>query len=125
VRGDLILASHFVGCIATTELAWLIPRNDGMSDELRKPRRKWISRTLAALVVLGSYFAVHRATCQRSWYVARDALGQPRARIQRQHWFENKPCPLWVESFFQPASRIDDFIDPSPDKPACILMEPR
>jgi hypothetical protein len=21
-----------VGCIATTELAWLIPRNDGMSD---------------------------------------------------------------------------------------------
>jgi hypothetical protein len=33
VRGDLILASHFVGCIATTELAWLIPRNDGMSED--------------------------------------------------------------------------------------------
>jgi hypothetical protein len=34
VRGDLILDPHFVGCIATTELAWLIPRNDGMSDDL-------------------------------------------------------------------------------------------
>jgi hypothetical protein len=53
VRGDLILASHFVGCIATAELAWLIPRNDGMSDEPKK-RRSWapIGWTLAVVLVL-------------------------------------------------------------------------
>jgi hypothetical protein len=93
-----------------------------MSDEPKRWRRKWLSLALAALIVLSSYFAVHRATGPYDWYVESDALGHPKARIHRQHWLKNRPLPRWVESFFRPASQFDDFVGYSPERPSCILM---
>jgi hypothetical protein len=92
-----------------------------MSDEPKKPRRKWLSRALAALIVLSSYFAVHRATARYDWAVEWDELEHPIWRVHRQHWFGNRPLPRWGESFFQPASQFDDLIDYSPDHHGCIL----
>jgi hypothetical protein len=85
-----------------------------MSDEPKKRRRGWLSRTIVyALIALASYFAVHRATGR----VERVDIGRPDERIQREHWFDNKPVPRWVESFFGPASKFDDSIGYSPDPP--------
>jgi hypothetical protein len=87
-----------------------------MSDELKKARRRWLSRTIVyVLIVLASYFTVHRATYER--HVGRDDLGRPNGRIHREHWLGDKPVPRWVESFFRPASRFDDWIGYSPDGP--------
>jgi hypothetical protein len=89
-----------------------------MSDGQKKPRRKRLIRTLAPIIVLCSYFAVHRATGHYDWELVANDLGQPRAQVRRRHWFNNKPLPRWVESFFRPASQFNDWIEYLPKGPA-------
>jgi hypothetical protein len=87
-----------------------------MSDEPKKLRRRWLSRTIVyVLIVLASYFAVHRATYGRR--EGRNDLGRPNGRIHMEHLLGDTPVPRWVESFFRPASWFDDWIGHSPDGP--------
>ncbi len=74
-----------------------------MSDELRKPRRKLISRTLAVLVVLASYETVHYATVGPVWAIGTDGI----CRHRDQHTLGYKDAPEWVERLFGPAEFID------------------
>jgi hypothetical protein len=75
-----------------------------MSDEPKRSRRKWLSRTVATLIVFASYETVHYATVEHVW-----ALGADRVcRHYDQHTIRYKPVPPWAESVFEPAEWIDN-----------------
>jgi hypothetical protein len=76
---------------------------DGMSEEPRKRSRAWLSRTLAALVVLASYETVHYATVRPVWEMGTDGI----CRHRDLHALGYKEAPEWVERFFGPAEFID------------------
>ncbi|HUE17222.1 MAG TPA: hypothetical protein VMR25_23930 [Planctomycetaceae bacterium] len=79
----------------------------------QKPRsqRKWLHRAVAMVIVLASYFTVHYATVNCELSVKWDDLGHSKVYVsRRKHWLDNTPLPRWVESFFQPASQLDDLI---------------
>jgi hypothetical protein len=76
-----------------------------MSDEPKK-RRKWVSRSLAAIVVLASYEATHYATV--GWISDAHRVG---------HLIQNKPLPQWLEPLFLPAYQLDEMIGYSPPRP--------
>jgi hypothetical protein len=78
-----------------------------MSDE---PRGKWLSRTLAMLIVLASYQTVHYATSALGFRRGGGCKGYP------THMIGWKESPAWVDDcLFWPASAIDHLIgvDPS------------
>jgi hypothetical protein len=88
-----------------------------MSQKSRS-QRKWLHRAVAMVIVLASYYTVHRATCHYEWGFERDALGHAEARVsRRQHRFTNGPFPRWAETFFQPASQFDELIGLAPYQP--------
>jgi hypothetical protein len=96
-----------------------------MSDEPKRSRRTWLSRALAALVVLVSYQSAHYATAQYDWGIVTDDLGRQRGvAIPRGHWIHGKPLPQWLESCFRPARRVDEVIgNPfEPVRHGCILI---
>jgi hypothetical protein len=71
-----------------------------MSDEPKTPQKRWLSRTIAALVVIASYETVHYSTVETTW-----ALGSDHAcRKYDQHVLRYKEAPLWVERLFKPHS---------------------
>jgi hypothetical protein len=74
-----------------------------MSDEPKKPRRKWFSRAIATLIVLASYEATHYATVEHVLALGSDHV----CRRYDQHMIGYKPVPAWVESAFAPAECID------------------
>jgi hypothetical protein len=88
-----------------------------MSDEPKGARRKWLSRLLAALIILASYEAVHYATVRYDWSTSEDDLGRLVRRVHEQHWIASKPVPQWLESLLRPASRIDDVLGNYPFPP--------
>jgi hypothetical protein len=100
-----------------------------MSDDPKRPRRKWMSRVLAAVVVLVSYQATHYATAEYDWAVVTDAAGsQSAVPVHKEHrMIHGKPVPQWLESFLRPAYRIDELIgNPfGPEGRVCILNRPR
>jgi hypothetical protein len=98
-----------------------------MSDEPKKRRRRWLSRTIVyATIALASYFAFHRAMAHYDWSLDGDDTGRPIVRIHRQHWWGDKPVPRWVDEFFKPASRFDDLIGYSPhDRPFICTLPAR
>jgi hypothetical protein len=71
-----------------------------MSDE---PRGKWLSRTLAVLIVLASYETVHYATVEHVQALGADGV----CRRYDRHQIRYKPVAPWVESAFAPAECID------------------
>jgi hypothetical protein len=81
---------------------------------------------VATVIVLASYFTVHHATVRCDLGVVWDDLGHAELRVsRRKHWLDNRPLPRWVESFFQPASQLDDLIGwLPPDRHICILARP-
>jgi hypothetical protein len=87
---------------------------DGMSQRPRS-QRKWLHRAVAAVIVLASYYTVHRATCHYEYGWKHDDLGHARVRVsRRQHRLTNGPFPRWAEAFFQPASQFDELIGLGP-----------
>src|SRR6202035_3762701 len=97
-----------------------------MSDVPKRRSRKWISRVLAAIVVLVSYQATHYATADYDWAVVTDAAGRQSAvPVHKEHrMIHGKPVPQWVESCLRPAYRIDELIG-NPFEPTfkgCILI---
>jgi hypothetical protein len=90
-----------------------------MSQKSRA-QRKWLHRAAAIIIVLASYFIVHRVTGHYDW--KQEDSGRLEGHIRRQHWLDNKPLPRWIESLFQPASQFDELIGYSPvGRPDCIL----
>ena len=89
-----------------------------------KPRsqRKWLHRAVATVIVLASYFTVHRATCHYEWGPEWDQFGHYTLRVtDRQHRLTNGPFPRWAESFFHPAARFENLTGCLPDPPTCVL----
>ncbi len=73
-----------------------------MSDEPKK-RKRWLSRTLAGLVVLASYETVHYCTLHRGTALGSDHV----CRLYERHSIGYKDVPPWVERLFEPANFID------------------
>jgi hypothetical protein len=86
----------------------------------QKPRsqRKWLHRAVATVIVLASYYTVHRATCDYEYGWKRDESGRREMRVTgRRHQFTNGPLPRWAEMFFKHASQFDELLGLGPYEP--------
>jgi hypothetical protein len=75
-----------------------------------RPQRKWRHRAVAAVIVLGCYWTVHRATASHYRALGTDHV----CRDCQVRDFGNTFVPRWVERVFWPAERVDELISGDP-----------
>jgi len=80
-----------------------------------RSQRKWLRRAVATVIVLESYYTLHRAACHNDWVEEADDEGHYEWGVSRRKYrFGDYPFPSWAETFFQPAAQFDDLIGLGP-----------